>query len=163
MNHYNWIVLKIQDLATSNFVHSVTSSDGYDATYTVSEKPLRYFVDADNMEDLLKAKDIMEAICNSIYEVSVDTDEFEMVDGYEECKLEKRPAYLDNFVYYNMKVKEQNLKAAIEKAKRQKKAAPNYYEFSPDFKKLPKGRFQVFQEFAGGLPVQIELFDTDGR
>jgi hypothetical protein len=160
VNHYNWIVFKIQDLSTSDFVHSITGSDGYDNTYHISAKPLHYFVNADDMEELLKAKDIMEAACNSIYEVSVDTDE--MDDEYDPI-LKKVPAYMDNFVHYNMRVKENNLKAKIDKAKKNKKAAPNYYEFSPDFKKLHKGRFQVYQEFAGGLPIQIELFEEDGR
>ena len=161
MNHYNWIVLKIQDLSTSDFVHSVICNDGYGDTYTVSEKPLQYFVSSDDMDGLLKAKEIMEAACNSIYEVSTDTDDYETIDGYEEYITKKVPAYFDNFTYYNMTVAETCLKANIAKAKRQKKAAPNYYESSPDFKKIFKERFQVYQEFAGGLPTEIELYDPN--
>ncbi|MCI4436113.1 MAG: hypothetical protein JHC33_04800 [Ignisphaera sp.] len=159
MNHYKWIVLKIQDLSSSDFIHSVTYPEDEDA-YAISAKPMSLFVNADDMEALLRAKEIMEAACNSIYEVLVETadeDEDEDSDRYFATKV--MPAYIDNFLVENMKVKELLLANTIQKAKRQKKAAPNYYEQSRNFKKIHKNRFQVFQYFEGGDPIEIELFN----
>lgn len=161
MNHYKWVVFKIQDLSTSECIHSVRGySDSYNEDcVSVSVKPIQWFVNSDNAEEILKAKEIMEAYCNSIYEVSVETEDTEIINGEEDYVVKKIPAFLNNTTYYNLTVKDILSAARVEKAKKQKKAKPFTWESAKNFKKLHKNRFQVIQEFAGGLPSEIEEFD----
>ena len=92
MNHYKWIVLKIQDLSTSEFVRSIIcyNGHGYDESelFELSDKPVQYFVDSNDLNGLLSAKDIMESALNNIYEVMAETGECAMVK--DEWAMKKR-------------------------------------------------------------------------
>ena len=164
MNHYKWIVLKIQDLSTSEFVHSATYCNGETndiETYAVSNEPIQYFVNSDDMEELLQAKEIMESACNSIYEAHVEVEETELdEDGFSYFKTKATPVYLDNFFVYNTKTRVLNRKEEIAQKKKQKKAPP--YPFTNlQVKKIHKNRFQVIQTFEGNKPKLIEMYNDD--
>lgn len=148
MNHYRFIILQIQDLSTSNFIHSVTSYNDMEK-FELSTEPIKYYVDANNLSELLEAKEIMSAVLNSIYEVeALSRTTTELVDGYEEFVMEKTPAYLDNITYYNAKLIFNVSNEATKKA----------YPEVP-IKKINKNRFQIIESFANGKPKVIELFD----
>lgn len=165
MNHYKWVVLTIQDLSTSELVHSAVSceEDTYAGpeTFDLSEKPIQYFVNSDNIEELLRAKEVMLAACNSIYEVTVE-DSKTYTDQYgDEIYMTKVvPAYLDNFVAYNRNIRTIKHTATIEKLKKQKKAALNPMIIR-ELKKIHKNRFQIVENFVGGMPEEIEIFRED--
>jgi len=154
MNHYKWIVIQIQDMSTGDFVHSVRYMEDYeDQSYQLSLNPLQYYVKSDDMEGLLAAKEIMTAAMNSIYEVITMTDEY-ITDsvGDEIAVLKPTPAYLDNFIYYNMRVKE----AKVVKDNKGK-AGQEYLKL----KKLHKNRFQLIENFTSHVREEIELYEEE--
>jgi len=148
MNHYKYIVLKIQDMSDGSFVHSAIGTDAYeDQSYFLSDNPIQYYVKSDDIEGLLAAKEIMIAALNSIYEVSTQSEEEELdEDGFEVAVLKKVPVYLDNFMYYNMKVRE---------AANTKKGDKGYLKI----KKIHKNRFQLLENFTSHSMEEIELYD----
>lgn len=148
MNHYKYIVIQIQDMSDGAFVRSVRYMEDYeDQTYQLSTNPIQYYVKSDDIEGLLAAKEIMTNAMNSIYEVIVQSDENEIDDeGYEVAKLKQTPAYFDNFLYYNWKIKE---------ASATKKGEKGYLKI----KKIHKNRFQLLENFTSHMMEEIELYD----
>jgi hypothetical protein len=164
MKPYQWIVLKIQDLSTAEFIHSIVDDDysSYeDNVFELSAKPLQYFVPANDFDALFNAKEIMEASLTNIYEVRAVSGEYETIkdpDGdYEEQKVEVKPVYLDSFTYYNAGVREHLQTIALDKAKKQKKAKPSD-PFKFPAKKLPKNRFQIIETFTNDMPQFIRRY-----
>lgn len=144
MNHYKYITLSILDLSSSELVHSVTSFENTEeGEIIISARPIKYFVNSDNMEELLNAKTIMEELLNNIYEVEIMSDRY---DNKDMCIMKKVPAYYNNLHYYNIKLISIKCKSEIYKA----------------FKKLNKNRFEVVEEFTNKKPEEIETYDAEG-
>ena len=79
-------------MSTSEFVRSIIcyNGHGYDESelFELSDKPVQYFVDSNDLKGLLSAKDIMESALNNIYEVMAETGECAMVK--DEWAMKKR-------------------------------------------------------------------------
>jgi hypothetical protein len=90
---------------------------------------------SDDIEALLKAKEVMEHTLDNIYlcRTSMNGLDFTWV-----------PAYINSLSVYNI-----NINRAEEAGK--------YFNSSEAFKKLPKGRFQLSQAFGSHPPRLIEL------
>ena len=150
MNHYKYISLAIQDLSTCELIHTVTSID-YDEVFQLSSLPLKFFVSSDNIESLLRTREIAESMCNSLYELSVAHKTEKELDEYNEQtpKVIKTTAYLDNILVYNISLEAEN------NAKRNKKKTV----IELGFKKINRNRFQVVEEFTSIKPYAIETYD----
>ena len=148
MNHYKYIALQIQDLSTTDLVHSAVSfcpgneNNGEDY-WIVSREPLTICISSNNLQELLEAKQIMEETMNNIYEAAVLTNYTDIIKAYKEFKITPAPIYLNNFVYYKSK----------------RSAILNKHEPLPA-KKLNKNRFQIVQTFVNKIP-DIELYSDE--
>ena len=115
---------------------------------------MQYFVDANNLEELLEAKEIMESSLSSIYNVLINGNE-DYLDSFSPKEV---PAYINAFEIYNLKLRAITSKLNYEKAKKQKKARPQVLD-DPIAKRLPKGRFQIFEMFSNEkFPKEIPLY-----
>ncbi len=138
MNYNKYIILSIQDLATSNFIHEVAFSE--DDYYILSPTPLMYAVSSHSVSSLIEAKEILDSACNSIYSVPcLQTEElFPSSGSSDEYDVEQTPAYINNFVVYNLINYSDNYTSS---------------DIVKQIKKLPKRRFQVVETFANILPA----------
>ena len=151
MNHNKYITIQIQDLSTSELIHSIASFDEYesgDGLFGMSDNPICYCVKSDDMAGLLASKEIMSNIMENIYEVLVEDRKSTTIaaDGYEEYGLRKVPGYMDSLKYYNLMLNPDSdtlkiLKAAI--------------------RKLHSNRFQLIEGFSNKKPAPIQLFDDE--
>jgi hypothetical protein len=143
VNFYKYIVLEIQDMATGELVHSLSGFNIYEDNFIIDNNPIQYYTDANNLTDLLAAKEIMTATLNSIYEVLAVSDD---LDNEENYIMKPVSVYIDNFIYYNVKILPEL----------SGKSTPPLH-----FKKLTKGRFQIIERFTNEPPKLIEVFEGD--
>ena len=144
MNYYKYIVLEIQDMSSGELVKPLIEFDMYSDNFRADEKPLQYYVDANDLASLLTAKEIMEAALNSIYEVLLCSDEVDK-DGFYIMK--PAPVYVDNFIYYNTKIVSKLINPST--------------ATTVHFNKLTKGRFQIVEHFDNTPPTIVPLFEGE--
>ena len=149
MNHYKYIVLQIQDLSTSEFVHSIVGEEDFEEqSFILSDNPIQYYVKSDDIEGLLAAKEIMTIATDSIYEVKVMSNEYETDSaGNDVAVMTSVPGYLDNLRFYNWKVIEARESKGIKK-----------HEYL-EVKKINKNRFQIIENFTSHSIEEIALYD----
>jgi hypothetical protein len=121
MNHYKYIVLTLQDMASSDLIGSAYDYEPH-GDYCRVSKPIEYCIPSDDLEELLRAKQIMEDALNCIYMCKVSTNG---------TTFTETPAFVHPFAIYNINLD----KLGMDK------------DITNCFRKLPKGRFQVSQSF----------------
>jgi hypothetical protein len=131
-------------MSSGELVKPLIQFDMYSDNFRADEKPLQYYVDANDLANLLTAKEIMEAALNSIYEVLLCSDEIDK-DGLYIMK--PASVYVDNFIYYNTKILSKLINPST--------------ALTVHFKKLTKGRFQIVEHFDNTPPTAIPLFEGE--
>ena len=140
MNHYKYIAIQIQDLSTSDLIHSASSCNFDIQTdklyFFSSEEPLTLCVLSDDIENLLEAKQIMEEAINNIYNLPTRLKDTK----YIKQVVTTVPLYLNNLIVYESTI-----------------ASHNEWHQG---KKLNKNRFQLIQTFVSKVP-RMELFSGE--